>query len=77
LSPHGGAVERSPPPIQAIRFAQTLQQNAVQDRPDPGGVPLHQPTPAGLAAAAHLGWHIPPLDARPQHKEDARQRHPV
>lgn len=33
--------------------------------------------PAGLTAAAHLGRHVPPLDAGAQHEEDPRQNRTV
>ncbi len=41
----------------------------------PASMPLHQPSPTRLAAAAHLGWHILPLDPGAQHSQDAGQRH--
>ena len=43
--------------------------------PDPGPVPVAQPAPTGHATAtAHLLGQVLPLDARLQHKENARER---
>ena len=60
-------------PVQGARIMQPFQQYPVQPRPHSGRVPLAQPAPARLAAAAEFQRQLAPLDAGAQHEQDASQ----
>ncbi len=71
--PDARAAERRPRPVDGPCGVQAVEEDPVQPRPDPGGVPLAQPAPAGLAGAARFGRDLAPLRTGAQHEEHARE----
>lgn len=68
---------RLPLNLADIGGVQAVEEDAVQPRPDSGGVPLRQPPPAGLAGAAQPRRDLAPPRLRAQHEEHASQRRAV
>lgn len=74
----GGAVHRSPFPVDGVGIAEPVEQHTVQPLPDASLVPFVQSAPTGHArTAAHLHRQQLPGNTRAQHEQDASQRRAV
>lgn len=74
FGPDAGAVETGAAPVDLARFAQLVEQGAMDRRPHPGRLPVAQPVPAGHARAAAKFLRQPlPRNAGLEHEDDAGQ----
>jgi hypothetical protein len=72
------AVHPAAAQVQLAEGAELSQQLLVQRRPDGGGGPVPQPSPAGHSGAANYGrGQLVPGDAGLEHEHDPGQRGPV
>jgi len=73
--PRERTVEGRARPIDLVGGVQLGQEDLAELLPDPGGLPVAEPSPAGhAAAAAHLQRQELPRDAGLEDEEDAGQR---
>ena len=73
--PHERSVDDRARPVDLVSGVQLGQEDLVELLPDPGGLPVAKPSPAGhAAAAAHLQRQVLPRDASLEDEEDAGQR---
>ncbi len=71
-------VDTGPRPVQHPTVGQLVENPAVQGVPHPGGLPLPQPPPGGMAGpATQLQRKVPPPAAGDQHEHDPLQGAPV